>query len=147
MTEEFDIPSALDEVSLEDVPEMGPVDAGEYQVEIGSSDFRQSNKNGIISRFFMVRFIIPDEPTSIPITQTIFLPRDTEGEREINAALNRVRDFCNTFGIEINKGLRTLAEEARAGVWDGQVGSVMLGQKDGKEYGLQNNVTKFLPKR
>lgn len=127
--------------AAQDAKPIEAVKGGEYKVEI--SYVNMNEENGWI--LFMLT--IPDSITAKDVSVILNLPGAGRTEKEENININRLVDFYRCFGLDPKRTYDTDAQYPEG--YLGATGWVILTdpKDDGKGYGMQNKVSKYLPRR
>jgi hypothetical protein len=126
-----------------DVSEPTTVPAGEYHVRIVNAE-EKTAKNGE-TKYLTVRLEILEGASVSPETllaakdlnHTVFLPKGTDTPKQRQNSLWRIKEFCLAFGIDPTNNM-DLAE------WRGLTAWAIIAEDEDKQYGMQNNVKKWI---
>lgn len=136
----------LEDVNLNDVVEPRTVSGGEeYRLRIldVKRDDQDNNrlptdKNGY--RYLMPIFEIPDEIGARNFNHYIRLPSDDMSSKEKNDAKYRIKQFLECFDFDPDN------PPELDGI-GGAEGYAILGERSDPEYGDQNTIRRFVPRR
>lgn len=127
-------------VDLETIPEQHAVAAGEYQLILVSCEIKDQKPEKGTGKFIQASFEIADDPDAKIINHVMMLPASSDPERKKNNRLRAIGDFFKTFDIP-SKGAVNLT------AFEGNNGWAILSVEDGGEYGEQNRVKRFIPRK
>lgn len=121
----------LDDLDLENVPELEAVPEGEYEVRIMAADTHVSKTSG--QTMIKVVLEIVGQPNADTIYHYITLPQVDDDERKRNGKLRRIKEFLSAFG---------LSQQSDFPEWLGQTAWALIGQEADDRTGLPRNVVK-----
>ena len=127
----------LDNLDLENVPELEVVTEGEYEVRIMDAGDHVSKNTGNN----MVRLVLEilSEPNADTIYHYITLPQMDDDERKRNGKLRRIKDFLAAFGLD---------QQSDYADWIGATGWALIGSEEDERTGNpRNNVKRFIVSR
>lgn len=127
----------LDNLDLENVPELEVVTEGEYEVRIMDAGDHVSKNTGNN----MVRLVLEilGEPNADTIYHYITLPQMDDDERKRNGKLRRIKDFLAAFGLD---------QQSDYADWIGATGWALIGSEEDERTGNpRNNVKRFIVSR
>lgn len=127
-------------VNLDEIPEQRAVPEGEYQLLLVDAEVKQQKPEKGTGRFIQATIEIVDAPDSKLVNHIMMLPQEGDNERKRNNRLRNIGDFFRTFGIP-RQGSVNLSAYA------GNTGWGILTVEDGKEYGEQNRIKRFITGR
>lgn len=120
----------------DDVHEPVAMPEDEYELRILDFDVRTSQKTG--GQFIMVRMEVVGEPYAKDFNHIMMLATENDEPKQANSRKFAIKSFVEAFDLPSR-----LSKEAVVGA----TGWAYLVQEDGGEYGIQNRVRKFLPRR
>lgn len=126
------------DVDTTDAVEMGPVPAGEYKLQCVKAEAKSGEgKNGPWKGVSLL-FDIPDEISAALVSHMIFLPNESQTEKQKAQAVGQLKVFKEAFGFGPTETFRPHDLVGKE-VW------ATLTVKDDPEYGAQNRVQRFVP--
>lgn len=128
------------DVDTTDAVEMGPVDPGEYKLQVVKAEGKGgTDKNGDDWKGISLLFDIPDVLTAALLNHMIFIPRKGTNttEKQYLGAISKFSKFKEAFELAPTQ---TFTPEDLVGreVW------AVLSQKEDPEYGLQNKIQTWI---
>lgn len=142
MTDEQKGESIMD-LDLTDVKPLVPVEAGTYDMQILSAkrdQFESTKHPGKTFKVIRVLLKIMDRPEAALVNHTFFLPGPDDTQEQADSAKRRLRFFCEAFGLELS----THDIDEWVASWKNATGQAILKQVDSEEFGVQNEVKRFL---
>lgn len=127
----------LENLDLDNVPELSAVADGEYEVRIMDAGDHVSKNTGNN----MVRLVLEilGEPNADTIYHYITLPQMDDDERKRNGKLRRIKDFLAAFGLD---------QQSDYADWIGATGWALIGSEEDERTGNpRNNVKRFIVSR
>ena len=127
----------LENLDLDNVPELAAVAEGEHEVRItdaGALVSKTSGKN-------MIRLVleIQGEPDADTIYHYVTLPQFDDDERTKNNKLRRIKEFLAAFNLD---------QASEYSDWIGQVGWALIGQEaDNRTGAPRNTIKRFIASR
>ena len=124
----------LENLDLDNVPELSAVAEGEYEVRIIDAGDHVSKTSGQN----MIRLVleIQGEPDAETIYHYITLPQFDDDERKKNGKLRRIKEFLAAFNLD---------QASEYSDWIGQVGWALIGSEtDDRTGSPRNNVKRFI---
>jgi len=130
--------SVLD-YNLEEVPELAPVDDGEYIVEIrGTPRVNAGNTNGNDWKILNCVLTLPEEPAALNVFYSVWLPVDADDIKTRNEKLDKYRKFLNAFGVDTSRPVNLVEMQ-------GLRAYAILGRgKDNRDGSIVNEVRQFI---
>lgn len=127
----------LDDLDLENVPELVAVPEGEYEVRIMEAGEHISKSSGM--PMIKVVLEIVGQPNAETIYHYITLPQPDDDERKRNNKRRRIKEFLLAFG---------LSQQSDFSEWVGRVAWALIGQETDDRTGLpRNTVKRFIESR
>lgn len=124
----------LDNLDLDNVPELGAVAEGEYElriIEAGDYVSKTSGQN-------MIRVVleIVGEANAETLYHYLSLPQFDDDEKRKNNKLRRIKEFLSAFGID---------QRDEYSDWNGQTAWALLSANpDDRDGRLRNDVKRFI---
>ncbi len=125
---------------LSDVPEMHSVPKGEYQLQLLEAGVQNQKPEKGTGRFIIARFDVATDPSAKTITHVMMLPDGNQKEKTNNLRKLGIKEFYETFNIP-------LTGEVDFEDYVGNVGWALLKEEETEEYGMQNRINRFIPKK
>lgn len=124
----------LENLDLDNVPELSAVAEGEYEVRILDAGDHVSKTSGQN----MIRLVleIQGEPDAETIYHYVTLPQFDDDERRKNGKLRRIKEFLSAFGFD---------KQSDYADWIGATGWALIGSEmDDRTGAPRNNVKRFI---
>lgn len=126
---------------LDDTVELTSAKPGEYKVRI--LGFNSGvDKNG--NDYYQVRLEIADDPYKKDFTYFLGLPGQYDEAKQMNAKKTKIINFFLAFNIPAPSSVSEARELFASGDLMGLEAWAVLAEKDNDEYGMQNEVKKFI---
>ncbi len=125
---------------LTGVPDEKTVPAGEYELRLLKVELKQQKPEKGNGQFLRCLFDIPAEADAKLVNHTLMLPSASDDERTRNNRLRNIRDFHTAFDIPLSG--RVNYEEVI-----GNTGWANIREEESEEYGMQNSIRRFMPRR
>jgi hypothetical protein len=126
---------------LDDAVELTTVEPGEYKIRYLSKN-TGVDKNG--NDYFQARFEIADDPYTKDFTYFLGLPGQYDDAKQMNQKKMKIRDFCLAFGQQPPSTITEFKQLLESGDLVGLEAWAVLSEKDNEEYGIQNEVKRFI---
>lgn len=124
----------LDDLDLENVPELQAVPEGEYEVRIMDASDYISKASG--HNMIKVVLEIVGEPNAETIYHYITLPQVDDDEKKRNGKLRRIKEFLTAFD---------LPQQSEYSDWVGKTAWALIGQEvDDRTGSPRNTVKRFI---
>ena len=120
-------------MNLDDAQELKTVPAGEYQLQIISAEEKTSEK----AHYLIVRLSIMNQSLVKKITQCLFFIQPDDDADARNSKMLRMKYFATAFGFDFKANVDVNA-------LSGATGWALLKEVDKEEYGMQNEITRFV---
>lgn len=137
--EELDLSVAYGQ-EIGDIPDQHAVPEGEYELRLLSVSRETQKEEKGSGRYIKAVFEVTSDPDSKLITHVMMEPKPTDKERQIKNNLRKIADFYRTFEIPLSGPVRLQN-------YEGNVGWAVLTSETSNEYGDQNRVKRFVPKK
>jgi len=126
---------------LDDVVDLITVKPGEHKVRfLGVNE--GVDKNG--ADYFQVRLEISNEPASKDFTYFLGMPGQNDDAKQLNRKKLKIRDTLQAFGVNLPETLSECKELLKSGDLVGMEAWAVLNEKDTDDYGMQNEVKRFI---
>lgn len=124
----------LENLDLDNVPELCAVAEGEYELRIVDAGDHVSKSSG--QNMIRLMLEIQGEPDAEPIFHYIALPQPDDDDRKRNAKLRRIKEFLAAFGQD---------QQSEYSDWIGATGWALIGSETDDRTGApRNNVKRFI---
>jgi hypothetical protein len=124
----------LENLDLENVPELSAVAEGEYEVRIMDAGDHVSKTSG--QNMIRVVLEIVGEPEAETLYHYITLPQFDDDERKKNGKLRRIKEFLSAFNLD---------QQSEYPEWIGLTGWALIGSETDERTGApRNNVKRFI---
>ena len=124
----------LENLDLENVPELSAVAEGEYEVRIMDAGDHVSKTSG--QNMIRVVLEIVGEPEAETLYHYITLPQFDDDERKKNGKLRRIKEFLSAFNLD---------QQSEYPEWIGLTGWALIGSETDERTGdPRNNVKRFI---
>jgi hypothetical protein len=125
---------------LDDVVDLHTVKAGEHKVRfLGKNS--GINKNG--GDYFQARLEVAGDPYCKDFTYYLGIPA-MEDAKQMNAMKTKIKDFCLAFGVQPPATIAEFKSLMESGDLVGMEAWAVLTEKDTDDYGMQNEVKRFI---
>lgn len=124
----------LDNLDLDNVPELGAVAEGEYELRIVDAGDYTSKTSGQA----MIRVVleIVGEANAEALYHYLTLPQFDDDEKRKNGKLRRIKEFLSAFGID---------QKSEYADWNGSTAWALLSANpDDRDGRLRNDVKRFI---
>lgn len=125
--------------NLAAVPDLKTTKEGEYAFEISSGKLKEGTKKDKDQEMLVVVLNLPKVPNSEPIFHNFMLPKGTEPKEEQDAMLRRIKNFAQCIKWPLDK---SMIKDPEALV--GKKGTAIIIEKDSADYGIRNEVKKWI---
>jgi hypothetical protein len=126
---------------LDDAVELTNVKPGEYKLRyLGKNAGVDKNGND----YFLARLEIADDPYTKDLTYFIGLPGQYDDAKQMNQKKVKIQDFCLAFGQQPPSTIIEFKALMESGDLVGMEAWAALTEKDNEEYGMQNEVKRFI---
>lgn len=124
----------LENLDLDNVPELCAVAEGEYELRIVDAGDHVSKSSG--QNMIRLMLEIQGEPDAELIFHYITLPQPDDDDRKRNAKLRRIKEFLAAFGQD---------QQSEYQDWIGATGWALIGSEtDDRTGSPRNNVKRFI---
>lgn len=127
------------DLNLDEVPELRTVAGGkEYRLKCSDAEIKESKGEKTAGqRLILVRFGIMDEPDTKQVTHPIMLPDESLGKEQNDNRKRSLKRMLTAMGFDISQGFNI--EEL-----PGEEAWAILDEKETTDYGMQNNIVRFV---
>lgn len=133
--EELDLGTDLDTI-----PPQHAVPAGEHLLTLVDCEVRQQKPEKGSGKFIIAQLEVSNDPDAKLITQVMMLPSTADKERKVKNRLRNIGDFYKTFSIPSSGPVRFSD-------YLGNQGWATLTIENSTEYGDQNKIGRFIPRK
>lgn len=126
---------------LDDVVDLTTVKPGEHKVRFLGTNCGV-DKNG--NDYFQARLEVSGEPYTKDFTYFLGLPGQYDEAKQMNAKKMKIKNFCQAFGLNAPSTIAEFKSLMADGDLVGMEAWAVLTEKDNDEYGMQNEVKKFM---
>jgi hypothetical protein len=127
-------------VDLETVPPQHAVPAGEHLLTLVDCEVRQQKADKGSGKFIIAQLEVSSDPDAKLISHVMMLPAASDKERKVKNRLRNIGDFYKTFSIP-SSGPVKFSD------YLGNQGWATLTIENSTEYGDQNRIGRFIPKK
>ncbi len=131
---------AQDAGRLDDAVELSTVRSGEYKVRLLQIN-EGIDKNG--SEYVQPRLEIANDLYTKDFTYFIGLPGPYDDAKQMNKKKLKINDFCLAFGTRMQT-ISEFKELCKSGDLIGMEAWAVLKEKESDEYGMQNEIVRFI---
>lgn len=101
-----------------------------------------TDKNG--ADYYQPRLEVADDPYCKDFTYFLGLPSQYDDAKQMNQKKQKIKDFCLAFGVQPPPTITAVRELFDSGDLIGLEAWAVLVEKETDEYGMQNEVRKFI---
>jgi len=123
--------------NVEDAPEMGPVEEGQYTVRVTREPEVRTGKNDANVKFLLMFLEIVGEPTADDVVFCLFYPNPDKPEKQNNRTLGEMKKCLMSLGLPTD-GTVTTEDFVNA------EGQVILSLREDDEGKMRNNVKEWV---
>ena len=126
---------------LDNAVDLTTVKPGEHKVRyLGKNS--GTDKNG--NPYFQARLEISGDPYTKDFTYFLGMPSQYDEAKQMNQKKTKIKDFCLAFGVQPPATLAEFNALMESGDLVGMEAWAVLNEKDNDEYGMQNEVKRFI---
>jgi hypothetical protein len=126
---------------LDDAVELTTVKNGEHKIRYLAAR-SGVDKNG--ADYFQARFEVANDPYVKDFTYFLGLPSQYDDAKQMNQKKTKLKDFCLALGVDPPASIADFKALMNSGDLVGLEAWAVLVEKDTDDYGMQNEIKKFL---
>ena len=126
---------------LDDAVELTTVKPGEHKIRYLACN-SGVDKNG--ADYFQPRFEVSSDPYTKDFTYFLGLPHEFDDAKKMNQKKQKIKDFCLAMGVQPPGSIQEFRDLMDSGDLVGMEAWAVLTEKDTDDYGMQNEIKKFI---